>query len=110
MIRYEDSKLLQLADILSTLISSALPIGSIIALYYINTMIVRLVVIAVFTMTFSMVLSLMTSARKVDVFAATAAYVCIGTVVTILLMMIRRFSAVQVVFVSGTSPIGARLS
>ena len=75
MVRYEDSKLLRVANLLSTLISSALPVGSILALNYIDRMIIRLVVIGIFTMIFSLVLSLITNARKVEVFAATTAYV-----------------------------------
>lgn len=73
MVRYNDSKVLRIANILSTLISSALPVASIIALNYINRMIIRLVVVVLFTMTFSLVLSLMTNARRVEVFAATTA-------------------------------------
>lgn len=73
MIRYEDSKVLRVANTLSTLISSALPITSIIALNYITRMIIRLLVIALFTMAFSLILSLVTNARRVEVFAATAA-------------------------------------
>jgi len=73
MIRYEDSKVLRVANTLSTLISSALPITSIIALNYIIRMIIRLLVIALFTMAFSLILSLVTNARRVEVFAATAA-------------------------------------
>ena len=60
MIRYEDRKLLQVVNVFTTLISSVLPVGSIIALYYINTMIVRLVMIGVFMIIFSTVLSFMT--------------------------------------------------
>ncbi len=58
---------------LRTLVSSALPIASIIALNYIDRMIMRLLVIALFTMGFSLILTLMTNARRVEVFAATAA-------------------------------------
>lgn len=73
MIRYKDSRVLRIANILSTLISSALPITSIVALNYISRMIIRLVVVALFTMAFSLILSLVTNSRRVEVFAATAA-------------------------------------
>jgi len=72
-VRYKDSKVLRVADVFSTLVSSALPIASIIALNYIDRMIMRLLVIALFTMVFSLILTLMTNARRVEVFAATAA-------------------------------------
>jgi len=42
-------------------------------LNYIDRMIMRLLVIALFTMVFSLILTLMTNARRVEVFAATAA-------------------------------------
>ena len=73
MIRYKNSKLLRIADVLSTIISSALPIASIIALNFIDRMIIRLVAIALFTMTFSLILTIVTHARRVEIFAATAA-------------------------------------
>ena len=73
MIRYRNSKLLRIADILSTITSSALPIASIIALNFIDRMIIRLVAIALFTMTFSLILTIVTSARRIEIFAATAA-------------------------------------
>ena len=73
MIRYKNSKLLRIADVLSTIISSALPIASIIALNFIDRMIIRLVAIALFTMTFSLILTIVTNARRIEIFAATAA-------------------------------------
>lgn len=79
MVRYKDSRLLRVANIISTLVSSLLPVGSIIALNYIRGMATRLVVIGIFTMTFSLVLSMMINARRVETFAATAAHVTAWT-------------------------------
>ena len=73
MIRYKHIRLLRIADVLSTITSSALPIASIIALNFIDRMIIRLVAIALFTMTFSLILTIVTNARRVEIFAATAA-------------------------------------
>ncbi|MCJ1277853.1 hypothetical protein MMC21_005667 [Puttea exsequens] len=73
MVRYENRKVLRAANITSTLISSGLPIASIIALNFISRTIIRLVTVAVFTMAFSLILVLVTNARRVEVFAATAA-------------------------------------
>lgn len=73
MIRYKNSNLLRIADVLSTIISSALPIAAIITLNFIDRMIIRLVAIALFTMTVSLILTIVTNARRVEIFAATAA-------------------------------------
>ena len=64
-----------MADILSTLVSFGLPVASIIALSYINGVIIRPVVIVVFTMTLFIFLTLLTYSRRIEVFAATAGYV-----------------------------------
>ena len=73
--RYNDRKLLRIADVVSAIASSALPIGSIIALNCISRVMIQLVVVAVFTMIFALMLTLMTNARRVETFAATSAYV-----------------------------------
>ncbi|KAK4692568.1 hypothetical protein P7C71_g4665, partial [Lecanoromycetidae sp. Uapishka_2] len=73
MMRYNNKKVLRIANIISTVISSALPIASIAALNSITRTVVQLVVIAAFTMSFSLILTLMTNARRVENFAATAA-------------------------------------
>ena len=73
MIRYKNSKLLRIADIISSIISSALPVASIIALNFIDNMIIRLVAIALFTITFSLILTIVTSAGRIEIFTATAA-------------------------------------
>ena len=72
MIRYKNSKLLRIADVLATIIASALLIASILALNFIDRVIIRLVAIALFTMTFSLILTIVTNARRVEIFAATA--------------------------------------
>lgn len=72
-IEYSDNSLERLANILGAVISSAILVGSIVALYFINSTAIRLVAIAAFTLIFSLVLVLVAGARKVDMFAATAA-------------------------------------
>ncbi|KAL2068343.1 hypothetical protein VTL71DRAFT_16441 [Oculimacula yallundae] len=84
---YSNTKILLAANVLGSLISSSLLVGSIVALYFVDDMLARLGIIAAFTQVFSLVLVLVTRARKVEVFAATAA-----------------FMAVQVVFIGSTSP------
>lgn len=73
MVRYKNGHLLKLTNLIATIISSALPITAIVALYYINRMIVRLVVVAAFTMAFSLILATVTNARRAEIFASTAA-------------------------------------
>jgi hypothetical protein len=70
---YEDEHVLRVANVIGSIISSALLVGSIMALYFVDNMIVRLGIVAAFTQVFSLVLILATSARKIEVFAATAA-------------------------------------
>lgn len=82
---YPQSYLYRFTSVVATLLSSLLPVVSIVVLYLVHSMPARLGIIAAFTAGFSVVLSIITSASRIDNFAATAA-----------------FAAVQVVFV-GTS-------
>lgn len=70
---YRDRNILRVANVVSSIISSILLVGSIMALYFVDNTLVRLGIIAAFTQVFSLVLVLATSARKIEVFAATAA-------------------------------------
>lgn len=65
MVRYTNSKVLRFANTLGTVFSSALPIASIVPLDYIHQTGLRLVVVAVFTLTFSLILSIVTNARRI---------------------------------------------
>jgi len=71
---------------IGTIISALLPILSVVVLYCVKNMWVRLALVAVFTVLFSLVLSLIAPAKRIEVFAATAA-----------------FASVQVVFVGSTA-------
>lgn len=71
----------------ASVLASALPVLSIVILYWVRSTKVRLGLIAVFNIVLSFVLAWFTSAKRAEVFAVSAA-----------------FSAVQVVFVQvGTS-------
>ena len=72
-IRVSDSKLLRTADLITTVISSVLPIASVIILYFVHSKLARLGVVAGFTALFSLTLGTMTASRRVEIFAATAA-------------------------------------
>lgn len=62
-----------MANIIGTLVSSLISIGSIVVLYFVTTMPMRLAIVALFTAAFSIALSLVTSGTRVEIFAATAA-------------------------------------
>lgn len=62
-------------SIVATMLSSLLPIVSIVVLYLVHSTPARLGIIAGFTALFSIAVSLVTSAARVENFAATAAYV-----------------------------------
>jgi hypothetical protein len=58
---------------LSTALASVLPIVAIVVLYFVTSMGWRLGIIALFTSTFSLALSIVTEAKRTENFAATAA-------------------------------------
>ncbi|GME46450.1 uncharacterized protein LTHEOB_5762 [Neofusicoccum parvum] len=81
---YEDTSLLRITYNITSVLASLLPIASIVILYCVQPMKIRLAIIAGFNIVLSLCLIAFTTARRADVFAVAAA-----------------FSAVQVVFVSG---------
>lgn len=89
---FTDKKMLRWTFMVATALASALPILSIVILYWVQSIKVRLGLIAVFNVVLSFALAWFTSAKRAEVFAVSAA-----------------FSAVQVVFVQvGTNdPPGA---
>ena len=70
---YKDSRLLTSWGILVTIISSMLPVLSTIALYLVEGIALRLGMVALFMLIFSSALVIFTNARRVEIFAATAA-------------------------------------
>jgi hypothetical protein len=60
---------------LSTALASALPVAAIAVLYFITSMGWRLGIIALFTSCFSLILTIITEAKRTENFAATSAYV-----------------------------------
>ncbi|PMD49300.1 uncharacterized protein K444DRAFT_638802 [Hyaloscypha bicolor E] len=83
---YRDTHFHRVATILGTLVSSLIPIAAIIVLSFVRDMTARLGAVCAFTAIFSVCLSLVTEAKRVENFAATAA-----------------FASVQVVFVGSTN-------
>ncbi|OCL00017.1 uncharacterized protein K441DRAFT_627195 [Cenococcum geophilum 1.58] len=84
--RYNDEHILRVSKVIGATLSSLLPTLVILVLFFVKRMLVRIGLVIVFTAVFSLTLSLLTEARKVEIFSATAA-----------------FAAVEVVFVGSTS-------
>ena len=82
---YSDSRVATSVNAINTILASLLPTMSIFALYYIRHPLSRMAAIVAFSLLFSVVLTVIAKARRVDCFAATTA-----------------FAAVQVVFVGTT--------
>jgi hypothetical protein len=75
VVHYDDAHLQIPAVVLSTFLASLLPVLSIVILYLVESMPERLAIVAVFTSAFSVALALVTTATRVENFAATAAWV-----------------------------------
>jgi hypothetical protein len=86
---YKDDTFIFVGNVICMLLSSLLPTSSIFVLYYIDSMLTRLLIITVFSFLFSLLMTFVVGGRRYDVFAATTA-----------------FAAVQVVFVGGTTIVG----
>ena len=108
---YSDDIILQVIDVLGTVVASLFPIASIVALYYVSSMEARLGILTSFTALFAICLKLGTGSRKIEVFAATSAYVSPqsinglskASIIDHSLISVYSFAAVVVVFLSGTS-------
>lgn len=70
---YRDSHFHRIANIVGTLIASLIPIAATVVLYFVANMPIRLAIVSLFTAIFSIALSCVTSATRVEIFAATAA-------------------------------------
>lgn len=75
MYHYRKSNLRGVSHLVGVLLASCIPAASIFTLYYVNRMVDRLGVIVVYSAIFSVCLALFTTARRVEIFGATAAYV-----------------------------------
>ncbi|OTA69141.1 hypothetical protein K449DRAFT_362387 [Hypoxylon sp. EC38] len=70
---YEESLLGSIINIITTVVAAVLPLLSIVVLYIVDSDATKLGIIVVFSACFALVLAVMTSARRIEVFAATAA-------------------------------------
>jgi hypothetical protein len=83
---YDDKKLVALGNVLCTILSTVIPSSSILVLYYVKSMLSRLLLIIAFSSLFSLIMGFVAQGRRHEIFAATIA-----------------FAAVQVVFVGGVT-------
>lgn len=73
LFHYSDSHVIGAIDTLGTVIASMAPLVSIIILYYVKSMGARLGVLCACTFLFSVGLAFVTKARRIEIFACTAA-------------------------------------
>ncbi|KAH8760689.1 hypothetical protein BGZ57DRAFT_608889 [Hyaloscypha finlandica] len=77
---YSDEHIHATIGVIGTVASSLAPMISIIVLYVIHSVKIRLGLVCVFTFIFSLVLALATKARRIEIFAATAAFASVQVV------------------------------
>ncbi len=80
MTRYSDGKIRNFVRICAVVVSSLLPILSIVGLYFIKEELVRLGVIVIFCFVCSATMAVLTNAKNIEIIAATAAYVTLSEV------------------------------
>ena len=71
--KYNEARIATISNSVGAILSSLLPTVAILALYFVQQMLVRIGLTIVFTSVFSLALSLLTDAKKVEIFSATAA-------------------------------------
>jgi hypothetical protein len=72
---YEETLMTRILETLTIVVASLLPLCSVIMLYFAASGALRLALTVVASAFFSLALAIMTNARKIEVFAATSAYV-----------------------------------
>lgn len=72
-VHYSQEGIARLSAVVGTVIASLLLVGSIVVLYLVSSMNIRLTIIGIFTTIFSLGLGLLTNGRMVEVFSAAAA-------------------------------------
>ncbi|OAL22190.1 hypothetical protein AYO22_07234 [Fonsecaea multimorphosa] len=80
MYSYSDSQLLRTGTLVATVLSSTIPVLSIFVLFIVKNTYGRIGIAAGFTAVFSAVLAAFSSARRVEIFAATATFAAVEVV------------------------------
>ncbi|ETN46597.1 uncharacterized protein HMPREF1541_00783 [Cyphellophora europaea CBS 101466] len=73
-VEYSDKGIVKFSSLLATVISSVFPVLGVIILFFVHDLLARIGIIAGLTAVFSFCLAIVTKARKVEIFAATAAF------------------------------------
>ncbi|KAI2618784.1 hypothetical protein GGR54DRAFT_142558 [Hypoxylon sp. NC1633] len=77
---YEESLLRSIVNVITTVVAALLPLLSIIVLFIADSDRIKLALVVVFSACFALMLALMTNARRIEVFAATAAFAAVNVV------------------------------
>ncbi|KAM5341168.1 hypothetical protein ACJ41O_015277 [Fusarium nematophilum] len=88
---YNSGKISRLEEGVIVAISAVMPTAAILALYYIRSMLWRMLFVVLLTSLFSILMSLLTGAKRAEIFAATAT-----------------FAAIEVVYIGSTSTLRLR--
>ena len=75
MYYYPAERVTLLVGIISVLLSATLLVGAIMALHFVKPMAIRLGMVGIFTVMFAASIMLLTHARRVEVYGATAGYI-----------------------------------
>jgi hypothetical protein len=71
--RFKESTISKVVNIVTTLVAALFLVGTIVGFYFVQNSAAKLGMIAIFTTAFAGSLGLITNARRVEIFAATAA-------------------------------------
>ncbi|CAG7555220.1 unnamed protein product [Fusarium equiseti] len=77
---YSDSNLIKASNLVAVMVSSALPVLTIFVLNSLPSTTLRLGLTVLFTVVFAVVLELFTSAKRIEIFAATATFAAVEVV------------------------------
>ncbi|KAF8865145.1 hypothetical protein BDZ45DRAFT_721289 [Acephala macrosclerotiorum] len=80
LFHYSDSHIIGIIDVIGTVVASMIPLVSIVILYYIRNLGARLGVLCACTLLFSTSLAVVTKARRIEIFACTAAFASVQVV------------------------------
>lgn len=73
--RFNERSIVLAVNVITTMVAAVFLIGSIVTFYFLQGTVAKLVAITLFTIAFAVSIGLVTSARRVEIFAATAALV-----------------------------------
>lgn len=75
LMEYSDDSMNRISKIIVTVLSSILPVLTTVVLWVVHSTIHRIGIMIVFTSLFAAALAAFTSARRIEIFVATASYV-----------------------------------